>query len=41
MVEAGEIRKEYEGRKLHCYLESAEVYETPVALFFPQIENKV
>jgi hypothetical protein len=39
MVEAGEIRKEYEGRKLHCYLESAEVYETPVALFFPQIEN--
>lgn len=39
MAEAGDIRKEIKDGRLHCYLESSEVYETPIALSFPQIED--
>ena len=39
MADAGLVRKDYEGRNLVCFLETAEVFETELPLTFPQVEQ--
>lgn len=39
MTEAGLVRKDYEGRRLVCFLATEEVFETEVPLTFPQLEQ--